>query len=319
MRVYRATTQIASVLFIAAVVGSVASSAAAQPPAGMPAPPAQRSLDDDTPYVSDSRVGYVDGAIPGSQVRVRFDNAYNSRQPNRAEYIYAKGGPGTPGFPVAESGIDYQDMMAYIEHAWSPACSAFVEIGTRFINPDVNDNSAGLGDMNAGFKHVLFACGDVVASFQFRTYIPSGDAKRGLGTDHVSIEPSLLVYRRWQDWLNIEGELRYWQPIGGTNFSGELVRYGIGASYNALEIRGMTVSPVVEFVGWSVLDGFSRSLRSNGTLDFQEADGDTIVNVKAGLRVRIGCNKDVYVGYGHALTGDQWYDDIARLELRWLF
>ena len=42
-------------------------------------------------------------------------------------------------------------------------------------------------------------------------------------------------------------------------------------------------------------------------------DGDTIVNLKLGMRYT-DCNRTVYAGWGHSLTGDRWYRDIFRVE-----
>ena len=56
----------------------------------------------------------------------------------------------------------------------------------------------------------------------------------------------------------------------------------------------------------------------------QDANGDTIVNAKVGVRTMLGkpvgnglMNRaDVYAGYGRALTGEVWYKDLMRFELR---
>jgi hypothetical protein len=52
---------------------------------------------------------------------------------------------------------------------------------------------------------------------------------------------------------------------------------------------------------------------------FLEANGDTIINVKLGVRTYFGEHSDIYVGYGHPVTGSRWYDDIFRLEYRFHF
>ena len=49
------------------------------------------------------------------------------------------------------------------------------------------------------------------------------------------------------------------------------------------------------------------------------ASGDTIVNLKAGVRVGNYSGHSLYVGYGRALTGDVWYDEILRIEYRKMF
>jgi hypothetical protein len=50
-----------------------------------------------------------------------------------------------------------------------------------------------------------------------------------------------------------------------------------------------------------------------------DASGDTIVNMKAGVRFFTGEHSNFYVGYGRALTGDVWYKDIIRVEMRLVF
>jgi hypothetical protein len=73
------------------------------------------------------------------------------------------------------------------------------------------------------------------------------------------------------------------------------------------------VAPVVEAVGWTVLDG--KKLATEGPTD---AAGDTIVNLKMGVRVGLDPNNlhQIYAGYGKSLTGDHWYEEIARLQYR---
>ena len=141
---------------------------------------------------------------------------------------------------------------------------------------------------------------------------------RGLGNDHVSLEPALLLYRRLGDRLRLEGELRYWIPIGGTDFAGDIVRYGIGFSYGERPADDLWLTPVVEVVGWTVLDG-AQSVAPPLPPVVQDAAGDTIVNIKLGARLGLGNVADLYTGYGRALTGDVWYKDIWRTELRFAY
>src|SRR5436309_3126018 len=123
----------------------------------------------------------------------------------RAEFFYAKCGcfrnaippdPNAAGPPLTETRVDYQDFASYLEVAYNNRVSGFVEIPVRLLNPERNNNTSGLADMNAGFKVAMIACEDTVFTFQFRTYIPTGDSDRGLGTDHVSLEPGLLLRQR---------------------------------------------------------------------------------------------------------------------------
>jgi hypothetical protein len=75
---------------------------------------------------------------------------------------------------------------------------------------------------------------------------------------------------------------------------------------------------VAEFLGWNVLDGQELVHPPGVAVD---AAGDTIINGKLGVRFGFGARNggprpDLYVGYGRALTGEVWYKDIIRLELR---
>jgi hypothetical protein len=173
--------------------------------------------------------------------------------------------------------------------------------------------------MNAGFKWAFVDVPDWTATFQLRTYVPTGNASHGLGTNHVSLEPALLLNYRLSEKIRLEGELRYWVPIGGTDFAGDVIRYGLGASYGCRNPDGFWVTPVVEIVGWTVLGGKETVPLSPVLFATQDAAGDTIVNVKAGLRFGFGEHVDFYTGYGRALTGATWYTDVWRVEFRLLF
>lgn len=287
---------------------------------------------------SGAATGYIDSAIPLSNFRMRFDSAYNNNRPDRAEYFYGKcgcfrmaGDPSAPGPGLVESRVDYQDITGYLEMAFDNRMSGFIEVPIRFLNPLQNDNTAGLGDMNVGFKYAFVACPDRYYTFQFRTYIPTGDADRGLGTDHVSLEPAFLVHQQLSERIALDAELRDWIPVGGTDFAGNVLRYGVGLSYLALENCNYRVIPVAELVGWTVLSGKQLAVPGDNVdpnlIAVLDASGDTILNAKLGVRVGFGqlqgdsmfSRSDLYVGYGRALTGEVWYKDVVRVEYRLAF
>jgi hypothetical protein len=135
-------------------------------------------------------------------------------------------------------------------------------------------------------------------------YLSTGDAIRGLGTDHESIEPGLLLYQRLSDRLAINAEVRYWISIDGSDFAGDILRYGIGASYDLARGCDWKLTPTIEFVGWSVLSGKESSI-PNPIID---ASG-----------FFFGDHSSIAATYGRALTGTVWYKDIYRLEYRWQF
>lgn len=276
-----------------------------------------QSSDNDGIVIQDGNAGYIDLAIPGNQIRLIFDSGYDLNRPTRNEFFYAKRGPDGPGLPLPESSVDYQDAQVYMEALVADDVSAFIQVGSRSLNPEINDNSTGLSDMQLGVKAALVSSPEMVLSGQLKVSVPTGDSDRGLGTHNTSIEPGLLLFAPVDDKLAVLGELRYWIPVDGTDFAGPVLRYGIGTQYELYESESTKIVPIIEVVGWTAFDGLT--ITPPPTLVTEDADGDTIVNLKAGARIGLGKNVDLYGGYGHSLTGDRWYRDVIRIELRLLF
>jgi hypothetical protein len=267
------------------------------------------------PQVADSGVGYIDTALIGNRLRLRYDAAYDNVKPSRAEFFWPVGMPLGPG-PGPETSVDYQDISAYAE--WSPrtGLSLFGESAFRFIDPELNDNTSGFGDLSAGFKLAWCEAPCRATTLQLRAYLPTGDGSRGLGTEHVSLEPAVLLYRQLTARVTLEAELRDWIALDGTDdFAGNVLRYGTGLSYRVTD-GCRPISAVAELVGWTVLDGMTAFSPTPGTSIIEDAEGDTIVNAKLGMRWRISPVSDLYGGYGQAVTGETWYDRTVRLEFR---
>jgi hypothetical protein len=269
--------------------------------------------------VRGTSVGYIDTAAPGDQVFLRTDFGYGFAFPNRAEFFYAQSRPGGPGLPLPERSVDFQDLTVHAEHTLGERFSLFVEGGVRFLNPEVNANTAGLGDSAVGLKYAFLTSATGVASFQLRTFIPTGNPHRGLGTSHASLEPALLGFTRLIDRLGLAGELRYWVPLGGTDFAGSVFRYGLGLRYDLWDAGPVRMAPTAEVIGWTVLDGRQSRLGPGDVVLAQPAAGVTVVNAKIGARVDVGDRLGFYGGYGRPITGERWYSDVLRLEVRWLY
>ena len=237
-----------------------------------------------------------------------FDAAYDIRQPTRAEYMFAKGGlPGSPGFPLIETKIDYQQASTHLEYAIAPWFSLFIETPYRWLNPDVNRNERGFADMCYGLKLCTWSSpgSNFIATILLRLYQPTADPST-LGTNHWSVEPGLLAAYKITDSLLLEGELRYWTAINGSDFAGDLVRYGLGISYGQRNPAGFWFTPVVEGRrSWTVLSGQTIAATSPTKYVIEDARNQTIVNAYLGIRLGYG-PLDLYLGYGRCFTGDQW-------------
>jgi hypothetical protein len=296
----------------------------------------------DTGVGTPSTIGgaYIETAVPVTMARLRFDAAYGNNRPDRAEFFYAKCGcfaifpppgnplrdPGANGPPLPERLVDYQELTPTVEYAINPRWSVFVNLPVRWINPEVNRNAAGLSDISFGSKYAVILNERRAVTLYLRTIAPSGRATSGLGTANWWLEPGIL----WQEQLTCKwqvfGEVRdQFSLAPQSDFTGNVIRYGLGTNYIVASGRWGYVAPVAEFVGWTVLSG-RESL--SGPVPSKSAYGDTIVNAKIGLRVGFGqatpgqaypSRSDLYVGYGRALTGEVWYQDLFRLEYRFFF
>jgi len=293
--------------------------------------------------------GYLDPAAPMTQFRMRYDDGINNKFPDRGEYFYAKCGcfrspalagaafdPQAKGPQGINASASYQDVRPYLEYALDRKLSIFTELPTRFVNfnslptpggvtgQDPLGNTAGFSDMNIGFKYALIAEPDRYFTFQLRTYIPTGDSYLGLGTGHVSIEPSLLYYQRLTERLMLQGQLTEFTPIAVSSFASDVMQYGAGLSYIAYNNQRMAIVPTFEVVGWTFLNGQKFSPVDGG---LQSAAGDTVFNVKPGVRVGFGPmsrammmqQHSIYAGFGIPVTDQQFYSNLFRLEYRYVF
>lgn len=290
--------------------------------------------------VNDSQSVMIDNAIVGTQYRFRFDHGNGVRLPDRAEYFWGQSGaltgnvsPTPEGPPRAETGVDYNDLKVYFEHAPLSWISGFVEVPTRFLNPEQNNNAVGLGDVNAGIKIALLACPDNYLTFQLRVYTPSGESDRGLGTGHVSIEPALLYYRQLHRNIDFWGEVRGLIPLSkaqgpdNEDYAGDVIQYGLGGSIDLLTYcdsckcgwgLNENLSLIGEMVGWSIVDGQALEVVDFSTARLLDVRGDNFLNGSFGIRYTR--NRHSFgVSFDKAITGDAWYDEMLRFEHRIAF
>lgn len=277
--------------------------------------------------------GYIDNAAPRTQFRLRYDTAFDNNRPDRAEFFYAKCGcfqfvqppqRDAAGPPLPERSVDYQDLAPYFEVAFAPRASVFATVPIRFLNPEVNRNTTGLGDVSFGAKYAIRSSERGILTLQIRAIAPSGNTFDGLGTGNWFLEPGVLFLRQVSPRWQVFGEVKDQIPLSPqSDFTGNVLRYGLGTSVMAFEGDRGYVAPVIETVGWTVLSG--RELADNQVIDSR---GTTIVNLKAGLRLGFGKDEcsptnatrnDIYIGYGRALTGAFWYKDVVRVEYRRFF
>ena len=269
---------------------------------------------------------------------------------------------------VGPESVDYQDISAYYELRCLDRLSFFGELPFRFVKLKgeiegaegeddkgdfdiLEENSPrspqGFSDLQFGLKFAVWNESNFILTFQSRAFLPTGNPQHGLGTGHFSTENGLLMNQRLGESLTFMGQAKLWTPVGGGSNAGNIAIYGAGLGYNLfaqasqperLGGRYLQITPLAEFVGWTVLNGFetigspidadvvpNTAIRpDNGKPaskhhGVQNASGKTIVNAKLGFRTHFSPQDSVYIGWGHALTGSRWYQDFARIEYRRLF
>jgi hypothetical protein len=290
-----------------------------------------------------SMVGYIDDATVTSKVRMRFDAGFHIDAPDRAEFFYAKCGcyrdlpPAHPAFdpeapgpgPGVLTDLNFQQFYVQGEYAVGGRLSLLAEAPVRWIQPQsfVSGtgsfaNQSGFGDVSLGAKLSLVTDDDRDLTLQLRTSLPTGDALKGLGTHHWIVEPMLLYRQKITERLGFESQIGDWHPLswsegiptsGSQKFASDILVYGFGPSFDLVNTSRLRLAPVVELVGWRILEGF----QTGGT----EADtgGMNIVNLKAGARAVVRDRHSFYAGYGWALTSADWYERVVRLEYRYGF
>lgn len=285
-------------------------------------------------------VGYITDATIESLVRVRFDAGFNNDVPDRSEFFYAQcgcnssgaPGPGAPGAGDLVTDLNFQQLTIEPQYAANSRVAVFASIPVRFVHPqtflgatfrpplqNTFVDQSGFGDLRAGVKAAIVSTDVTTLTAQVQGYFKTGDAKKGLGTNHSSVETALLWYQSLSDRVAIESQFGDWHPIGGSSaggssYAGDVLFYGIGPSFEVVNTGHLIFGPVIELVGWHVLGGLQQAA---GTLG--PADGTNIVNLKFGARTRIDRRHSIYVGYGRALTDAVWYSDIVRFEYLYSF
>jgi hypothetical protein len=279
---------------------------------------------------------FVDAARPVTQMRLRWDTGWDMTHPDRAEYFWARegvttanAGGGGKGPNFVPGHLDYKTLSMYMEGA-AGGFGMFVETpyldiepvsGIQPGNPPVaaGSNKSGFGDIMVGTKSLLLDCQLIQIAIEFKTYIPSGNFTTGLGTGHVSLEPSILLGLCLTPNSYLQGQFSYWIPISGDNlYQGNIFHCHL--SYNHVLWR---FCPEVLLVGtaecneWSIINGNYTTLEGNTAVAVSARD--TIFSVGPGVRLFV-CDKiDLGVGSAFSLTSERWASELVRAEFRWRF
>jgi hypothetical protein len=188
--------------------------------------------------------------------------------------------------------------------------------------------ASGFGDLIIGTKSMLLDCSLMQITFQFKTWLPTGDFTKGLGTAHVSLEPSILLNVCCSKNTYLQGQFAYWIPVGGDSaYEGNVYH-----SHFSLNHVLWCPCPGVQLIGsaelghYRIMNGLMTAtdtvltdpktgqvspVSTNGKADF--------VYLGPGVRLFMCDKLDLGVGSQFALTKEHFAEEWIRAEFRWRF
>jgi hypothetical protein len=244
--------------------------------------------------------------------RVRSDRGINA--PDRLEYLWGKAGSG----PAPESRVDLIDTI-YRTELGNEKAGFISEMRMRSLDPTINANTVGFGDMLVGGKLLVYESTCTKVSTIFLTHLNTGPERKGLGRGHVALEPGVLAMRKWNDRTYLFGEWKYHVPLGATpGFSGDIFKTGWGIATIWHDTDCYAMIPTFEIQTLSFLFG-GRTLPDGAEV---RVDGSTAIDLYPGIRWTF--NKSAVGAYelgmsgGMSIADRDWFDSRMILELRWL-
>lgn len=272
---------------------------------------------------------FVDQVKPITQIRIRGDFGQNYSFPDKAEYLWAAENLKGPHFPgtvppglraPGEPNLNYGLGSLYFEGAVS-RFSLFVNLNYLNVEPTLYPGASGFGDMQVGTKSLLLDCELIQFTFQFQTFIPTGNFTKGLGTGHVAFQPELITAIKMTPLTYLQAQVFYWWPVGGDqNFQGPVWNWQLSLNqmlYHCGCERSVDVIGTAELGGYDIAGGAYTAPITG--LPLSAKDVGQIVNVGPGIRLVV-CNKiDIGIGSQFAITKDRMASSLERVEFRWRF
>jgi hypothetical protein len=256
---------------------------------------------------------FQDAPRPVTQSRFQWNYIPTYDRPDRGEFFIARADGRGIGPNLAGGSIRMSELSIITEAAVG-RFSIAVEVPYREL--DGFGVGSGWADINIATKSLLCDSEMFLLAFQFKTFIPTGVAGRGLGTNHTSLEPALLMALKISPDSYLQGEIAEWIPLGGDQLSeGSLLHYHL--SYNQVLVRFL---PDVPLVGTAELNGWSfQAGRFTVANDVQLNANDTsFFTAGGGLRLFV-CDK-LDLGIAGAFGfGERGPHEFYKLEFRYRY
>jgi hypothetical protein len=258
---------------------------------------------------------FQDSAKPVSRTRFRWDAGVNGTTPDRAEVFWSRIGARGPA--NRESDVDYHELMLYTEVA-TQRFSFFTYMPYRSLDPTNNPHAAGFGNLVLGTKSMMIDSELLLFTFQFKTIIPTANARKGIDNGHTTLEPSLLATLKVLPDTYIQTQVAEWIPIAGDpDFAGAMLHYHISLNRALIKPNdNFQFIGTIEFNGYSFQDGLFTPFPAGPPV---RADRYSYFSVGPGFRI-VFCSKfDIGFGMAFSTSSHNFAADLYRTEVRWRF
>ncbi len=213
--------------------------------------------------------------------------------------------------------LDYHELSLVTEIATGPA-SVAIGMPYRTVNTTpFGTDAAGFGDMTITAKTLLVDSELFLAAMQFRTYVPIGNFRKGLGVGHVSLEPGLVFGLRLTPDTYAQAQVLEWIPIAGDpDYMGAHLRWGLSLNHTLWRpVKDVQLIGTAELTGISFQDG----LFTDPVLGPQKLSGQNALAVGTGLRLFFCDRMDVGAGGNFGVTGKHLVREQMRFEFRFRY
>ncbi len=257
-------------------------------------------------------------ARPVTQSRFRAHLTRGIGTPDRAEYFWPKGVGSTRG-PRSPDGrrvrrVD-DDLFSIYNEAASGMIGVYSEMRYRRVRPDAGPGASGFGDLMLGTKTLLHDSELLQVAFQMETTIPSANSEKGLGTGHLTLEPSVIIGIKLSQNSHFQAQVAEWIPIAGDpDYAGSALRYSF--AYNHVLCRPLPDCPIIgtmELIGTTFQDG---QFTDPDTGAARRASGQTFLAIGPGVRAFIFDKVDLGVGSAYGVGSSAGPRQEYRIELR---
>ena len=282
----------------------------------------------------------IDSPRPQTMLRVKYDRWSNITTPDRGGFFWAQAngkGLGPSPLRLAQSGsgikppvpqpvfVNIDEGTYSMEAGAAGKMAFFLNFPYRLVNTnDTYAGGAGFGNMSLGTKSVLIDTELLLLTFQFKTYMPIGNASRGTGLGVVRLEPSLIWSTKLSEKTFFQGQLGEWVPLGGTNYFGSVLLSKFSLNHELTEIiPNVPLIGVLEMDGWTFQSGrytqlFYTPNKQIATVT-RSANTQSYWNIGPGARIAFSNKADLGFGLLFGMGSQSWGNPIVTVDLRWMY